>query len=242
MQRNKNFENYELILLKSLPDMRSNANEDARYVKDLIKQGENQQLDFKFEISNARKMARTFAAFANTEGGKLLVGVKDNGKISGIRTEEEAYMAESAAHVFCKPAVDYNLKKWIVEGKSILEVEIPTSKNRPHFAPDEKGEWIAYVRVGDQNIKANRVQVNVWKKEGRKSGVWLNYGNDEKTLIEYLSENERITLSRFVRIARISRIRAENILVNLILLKVIIMEINEKSVFFRLNPINNRMF
>ncbi|HEX2395078.1 MAG TPA: ATP-binding protein, partial [Bacteroidales bacterium] len=119
--------------------MRSDVTAAARYVKDLIKQGENQQLDFKFEISNARKMAKTFSAFANTEGGKLLIGVKDNGKISGIRSEEEAYMAESAAHVFCKPAVDYNLKKWIVEGKSILEVEIPTSRKRPHYAKDEKG-------------------------------------------------------------------------------------------------------
>jgi len=222
--------------------MRSEPKEATRYVKDLIKQGENQQLDFKFEISSARKMAKTFSAFANTEGGKLLIGVKDNGKISGISSEEEAYMAESAAHVFCKPAVDFILKKWIVEGKSILEVEIPTSPNRPHFAKDEKGEWIAYVRVGDQNIKANHILVTVWKKEGQKSGVWLNYGRDEKTLIDFLSENDRITFSRFVRIARINRIRAENILIKLILLKVIRMEVTEDSVFFKLNPLDNQMF
>jgi len=219
--------------------MKSDLKEAARYVKDLIKQGENQQLDFKFEISNARKMAKTFSAFANTAGGKLLIGVKDNGRISGVRSEEEAYMAESAAQVFCRPAVDFNMKKWTVEGKNVLEVEIPTSRNRPHFAKDEKGEWIAYVRVGDQNIKANRILVNLWKKQGRKSGVWLNYGKDEKTLINYLTENEMITLTGFTRIARINRIRAENILVKLILMKVINLEITEKSMYFRLNSLNN---
>jgi predicted HTH transcriptional regulator len=217
--------------------MRSDAQTSARYVKELIKQGENQQLDFKFEISSARKMAKTFSAFANTEGGKLLIGVKDNGKISGIRSEEEAYMAESAAHIYCRPAVDYRLKKWIVDGKSILEVEIPPSRKRPHFARDEKEEWIAYVRVGDQNIKANRIQVMVWKKENSRIGVWLNYGKDEKALIDFLSQNDRITLSAFIRIARINKSKAENILVKMIVLGVIHMEMSEKTLFFKLNQL-----
>jgi predicted HTH transcriptional regulator len=184
-------------------------------------------------------MAKTFSAFANTEGGKLLIGVKDNGRISGVSSEEEAYMAESAAHVFCRPSVSFILKKWVVEGKSVLEVDIPTSMNRPHFAKDEKGEWIAYVRVGDQNIKANPILVNVWKNEGRKKGVFLNYGIEEKKLIDFLKENEKITLSRFIRIAPTNRARAERILVKLILMKVIDVEITEKAVFFRLNPLNN---
>ena len=83
----------------------------SNYIKELIARGENQNLDFKFEISDARKIARTLSAFANSYGGKLLIGVKDNGVISGIRTDEEEYMIESAAHLYCKPAIDYKLKK-----------------------------------------------------------------------------------------------------------------------------------
>ena len=48
----------------------------------LIAQGEHQQQDFKYEISDVRKIARTLSAFANTDGGRLLIGVKDNGKIA----------------------------------------------------------------------------------------------------------------------------------------------------------------
>jgi len=217
--------------------MRTELKEADRYLKSLIEKGENLQLDFKFEISNAKKMAKTFCAFANTKGGKLLIGVKDNGKISGIRSEEEAYMAESAAHVFCRPIVVYNLKKWLVEGKSVLEVEIPVSKNRPHFAKDEKGEWIAFVRVGDQNIKAHHLLIELWKGEGKKSGIWLNFGKEEKILIDFLSVNDKITLSGFIRIARINPSQAEKLIVKLILLKVIEVEVTEKSLYFSLNPL-----
>ena len=70
---------------------------DTDYIHSLIAEGEHQQQDFKFEISDARKIAKSLSAFANTEGGRLLIGVKDNGKIAGIRSDEEKYMMEAAA-------------------------------------------------------------------------------------------------------------------------------------------------
>jgi len=216
--------------------MRTGPRDAGQYIKSLIELGENQHLDFKFEINDAKKIARSFSAFANTGGGKLLVGVKDNGRIAGIRTEEEEYMAESAAHLFCKPAVHYQLKKWIVEGRVVLEILIPESKRRPHYARNETGEWTAFVRVGDQNLQANRILVDYWKREGERMGILLSYGRVEKALIGYLLENERVTLSGFTRIARTNRAMAEKLLVKLMLMKVILMEITEKAVYYRLAP------
>ena len=60
----------------------------------LIAQGEHQQQDFKFCINDSRKIARSLVAFANTDGGRLLIGVKDNGKIIGVRSDEEYYMLQ----------------------------------------------------------------------------------------------------------------------------------------------------
>ena len=60
-------------------------------IEELIAQGEHQQLDFKFEVSDSKKIARTLSAFANTDGGRLLIGVKDNGAIAGVRSDEEYY-------------------------------------------------------------------------------------------------------------------------------------------------------
>ena len=84
---------------------------DTDYIHALIAEGEHQQQDFKFEISDARKIAKTLSAFANTNGGRLLIGVKDNGKIAGVRSEEEKYMIEAAAQLYCVPEVEYSYAK-----------------------------------------------------------------------------------------------------------------------------------
>ena len=55
------------------------------HIQKLIKQGEHQTLEFKFRIDDSRKIARTLSAFSNTQGGTILVGIKDNGAIAGIR-------------------------------------------------------------------------------------------------------------------------------------------------------------
>ncbi|MDE6086648.1 MAG: ATP-binding protein, partial [Muribaculaceae bacterium] len=68
-----------------------------RHLQELIDQGEHEHQDFKFLISDARKIARSISAFANNDGGRLLVGVKDNGVIAGVRSEEDLYMIEQAA-------------------------------------------------------------------------------------------------------------------------------------------------
>ena len=52
------------------------------YLRKLIAGGENQHLDFKYCVSDSRKIARTLTAFANSDGGILLIGVRDNGSVA----------------------------------------------------------------------------------------------------------------------------------------------------------------
>ena len=104
---------------------------DTQYIHALIAEGEHQQQDFKFEISDARKIAKTLSAFANTDGGKLLIGVKDNGKIAGVRSDEEQYMIEAAAGLYCSPEVNYTMQTYLVEGRSVLVVQIEESDRKP---------------------------------------------------------------------------------------------------------------
>ena len=115
----------------------------SHYIQRLISQGEHQQLDFKFEISDASKIARTLAAFANTDGGTLLIGVKDNGVIRGIESDEEVYMLELAAHQFCQPEVRFTTKEWEIDDKVILEAIVPYDDNHIHKAPDNEGKYKA---------------------------------------------------------------------------------------------------
>jgi len=206
----------------------------TRHIETLISEGEHQQLDFKFEISDARRIARTLVAFANTDGGRLLIGVKDNGAIAGMRSDEEFYMVESAAKMYCKPVVNFSLKEWIVNGKKVLEIIIPKSKAKPHYAAHQDGKWLVYIRVGDQNLLANRILLKVWKRGKSEKGVFLKFTDTEKILLEYLEGNEFITLSKFMRIAGISREKAEDILVKFILLKTIRIQFSEQNAFYTL--------
>lgn len=210
----------------------------SRYIRQLISQGESQTLDFKYEISDASKIARSLVAFTNTDGGKLLIGVKDNGHITGIQSEEEYYMIEAAAHLYCRPEVPFTFRRWDIEGKTILEVDIPKAKKKPFLAKMPDGKWMAFIRVNDQNLLANRVLLKVWEKETINKGTWIKYGDPEKKLLEYLRNNPHITLSKFSRIAKISLRYAEEILVNLILPGILEMEITEKSVYYRLKKDN----
>lgn len=87
---------------------------------DLIAEGEHSQQDFKYEISSISKIAHSLSAFANTKGGRLLVGVRDNGKIAGVRSEEEIYMIDAAATYFCYPPVACHMETVIENGRTVL--------------------------------------------------------------------------------------------------------------------------
>jgi len=188
----------------------------TNYIKNLISEGEHQKQDFKFEISDVRKIAKTLVAFSNTQGGKLLVGVKDNGKIAGIRSEEEIYMIEASAGIYCRPEIIYSTRKWIAEGKTVLEIDIPKGDKKPYMAKSPEGKWLAYIRVKDENYLVNAIQLRVWKNENRKKGVYLPFTEKEKLLLEFLEKHESIPLDDFCKLAILNRKKASDILVRLI--------------------------
>lgn len=101
---------------------------DANYIQQLITEGEHVHQDFKFAISDARKIAKSLSAFANTGGGRLLIGVKDNGKIAGIRSEEELYMIEAAATMYCKPALQLENQLYRVKAKMYWRFMFPKAR------------------------------------------------------------------------------------------------------------------
>ena len=134
---------------------------DTDYIHALIAEGEHQQQDFKFEISDARKIAKTLSAFANTDGGRLLIGVKDNGKIAGVRSEEEKYMIEAAAQLYCIPEVEYTMQTYIVEGRQVLVVTIEETPHKPVYAKDENEKRRGYLRIKDENILVTPIHLRV---------------------------------------------------------------------------------
>ncbi|MBN2638442.1 MAG: ATP-binding protein [Bacteroidales bacterium] len=183
-----------------------------------IEEGEGLHLDFKYEISDAPKIARSLSAFANTDGGSLLVGVKDNGVIKGVVSEEEFYMVEMAARRYCQPEVEFKTREWNIEGKKIFEVIIPKGKEIPYRAPDKKGDFKAFVRVADENILACGVQMKVWKKQNSDLTISFSGRPEEHNLLDLLKGNHSISLQQIREKTMLSQFRAENLISDFIVL------------------------
>jgi len=203
-------------------------------LQELISNGEGETLDFKQTVNSAQKIAKTLSAFANTKGGVLLVGIKDNGSPAKINPEEEKYVLEMAAGLYCKPEITINFKEEEHLGRNILIARIPSSESKPHFAKGEDNKWWAYIRVHDQCLLASKVMLDVMQSNTQKEASKLTYGTAEKILLQFLESNQRITLKQFCKQANIGRWRAQKILVNLVRMGVVKVISTEKVDFYSL--------
>jgi predicted HTH transcriptional regulator len=207
----------------------------STYLHKLIAQGEHQQQDFKYCINDSKKIAKSLVAFANTDGGRLLIGVKDNGKIAGISSDEEYYMVESAAKIYSKPAISFSTRQWQTDGKTVLEIGIEPGEEKPYFAKDENGKWLAYIRIADENFLAHRIQIEAWKKQKSSNGIYFSYSYNERFLINYLQNHPYISFSKFMRVAQITRKKAIEILSNFLVINIIQIHTREEGTLFSLN-------
>lgn len=183
---------------------------DKQYILSLIAQGEHDHQDFKFQINDARKIARSLSAFANNDGGHLLVGVKDNGVIAGVKSDEEIYMIEQAAQLYCRPEQRVTFKVYQVDGRQVVLADIAAAKVKPVKAPDEHGQWKAYYRVADENILASSLHLRVMRRHTREAdNAVVAFSPADHLLLDYLRRHGAISITGYTKLAHISRTAAE---------------------------------
>lgn len=140
----------------------------------LVAEGEHLHQDFKFAISDARKIAHSLSAFANADGGHLLVGVKDNGSVAGIRTDEDIYLLEQAAQMYCSPPQNLDIKAYRMEdGKIVVKAGVERADRQPVWCLDHDGVRRVYLRVADENRVAHPLLVKAWLRSGSSSSAML---------------------------------------------------------------------
>jgi len=203
-------------------------------LKSIIREGEHQQQDFKFRIDDAKKIARTLSAFANTDGGRLLIGVKDNGKITGVDPTEEIHMIEAAADMYCKPKLMYQSRVWQEDMRLVLEIVVPKGGDeKPFTSPDEEGKWRVYVRRKDHTLLANKILLGVWKQQKWNTSRPEKFGEEESRLLGLIAENEPVTLSKLYRVSNLPMKRVDHLMVLFICWDLIEMEMTETGTFYK---------
>ena len=188
--------------------------DDRRYLLGLISEGEHQQQDFKYKVTDAQKLARSVSAFANTDGGRLLIGVRDDGHLSGVRSEEEIYMMHQAAYRFCRPEASIKFDTYHAEGRTIVVATVPPSARKPVCAIDDEGRQRAYIRIADENIVASPVHLAIWREQQAERGAMMTYTDEVRQLMDAMQG--RLSLSQVVRRSGLGRRQVVGLLARLI--------------------------
>jgi predicted HTH transcriptional regulator len=184
-------------------------------LRHLIQTGEGTYLEFKKTIPSPEKIAREIAAFANTGGGTILVGVRDDLQITGIKAFfEEEFLLQQAAHRLCVPAVDLKIELVHTLEADVMVVRVEESEQKPVYVKGKK-KRLVFVREHEESVVASDEQVEILKNQSSEKGVTFEYGKNEQMLFRYLNEYNEITVLKFSQLINVTTYRASKILVNL---------------------------
>lgn len=199
----------------------------------IAQQGEGLKVEFKKKAAFPEKIVREIIALANTEGGFLLIGVDDDGTVSGQRfIEEEVFVMQKAIGQHIQPKLEYQVEIFkLTPKKGIAVFSIPKSPERPHFLMEENRRK-AFVRVKDRSIQASKEMWEILKRGKNPKDMVFTYGEKENILMKSLGENGKITLKEFQFLAKLPKFLASKTLIRLVLANVIKIVPQEKEDIF----------
>src|SRR5205085_1406471 len=97
---------------------------------------ESSRLEFKLIIPDNSKILRTIIGFCNAKGGKLVMGVKNDGTIEGISDEEAHQAMEWLDHTIyeaCVPPILPLIYRQRIDSKVLLIIEVSSGINKPYY-------------------------------------------------------------------------------------------------------------
>lgn len=209
-------------MLEYLPIIKYST--DIKSLRNLVKEGEGAHLEFKLKTNHPDKIVKEIVAFANTKGGKLLIGVSDDKQVKGLRfADEDLFLLQKAIESYITPVIDYEIEKVRVEGEyEVLVFDIPESPMKPHFVDlGTTDQRKSYIRVGDKSVQASREVREILKGQRKGKELRFVFGDKERHLMQYLDNHGYITISQFADLTGITRKQSSRTLVLLTLTNVL---------------------
>ncbi len=129
---------------------------DRREILDLVRGGEDSEVEFKVRYSNPERIAAEILALANSGGGAILFGVSDTCRVEGLDDAErvEVELRELCATAMSPPVHPYINKVAFDSGKRVLVLEVD-DRRAPHATQDGK----YYIRIGSTKREADSQEV-----------------------------------------------------------------------------------
>ena len=136
----------------------------------LLLEPEGKQLEFKRDLSSPLNVLKTLVAFANSAGGRLVIGVDDVRQVVGVADPlaEEERICNLIADAIA-PRLLPNVELMTVGDATVLVVEVFPSGARPHYLSKQGPEQGVYLRLGSSNRQAGPD----WIAETRRAAAGL---------------------------------------------------------------------
>lgn len=182
-------------------------------IKRLAKEGEGYTLEFKENLG--KRFAVEVVAFANSMGGKILIGIDDSGKIMGTDTSnnQRANIQNQINQI--EPRINVNIE--VVE--NVIVVNVPEGEDKPYSSSEGY-----YLRAGAMCQKMNRNEIREYLEEGGK----IQFDRTINKKAKYPEDLDEEAYKRFLELAKMKdNLEREELLINLNCLE----KINEKYMF-----------
>lgn len=153
-------------------------------VEDKLLSGESKNIEYKITVPDkSEKYMKTIVAFANTQGGKLIIGVDDkNHQVVGVDNEALFQLMDGIANAVsdsCVPQIIPEIEPQTIEGKTVIVVTVEAGKNRPYYLKSKGKEDGTYIRVAGTSRLAFPEKIKELEMEGARIS-W-----DELTCVGY---------------------------------------------------------
>jgi ATP-dependent DNA helicase RecG len=162
----------------------------------LIAQGESKTLEFKRELPRFEQIVKTVIAFANTSGGRLLVGVDDDGGLVGIAAEEVFDLQDrlyASLYEQIHPTLTPEIYTSNVNGILLLVIEVFRGQSLPYFFKNKGKVDGVYIRLGT----SNRVASVEYIAELERQRQHLSFDEEACCDVELADVDDAVLVQRF---------------------------------------------
>ena len=210
-------------------------------LQQLCKQGEGQYLEFKQYATEPDQVVEEVSGFLNSTGGSLLIGIKDDGTITGLKFAEDdlVFLLDYIAkQVWPKPIIKHELIQ-VNRKRSVINFTLKPGTRKPYgiVGSDRKSKKVFY-RVGDQCIKASRELKNILHSTKKPDGQTIIYTAIEADILKQIDKEHRATKVSLVESLPYNSRKVSDCLVRLVVAGVIKINPQESGDFYEFNQIS----
>ena len=139
-------------------------------LKKIISQGESETVEFKKSLSESKEIIKTISAFANTKGGRIIVGVSNYGKVLGVEIGKDT--VERLANQITQntdPKVHPRITVEKIDEKQIIIIKVKESSDHLVLAFGRP-----YKRIGKSTLRMSKDEYEILILEKHKDKLYFD--------------------------------------------------------------------